>query len=78
LCRSLRPLLLESIVPASVQRQLAILQVQDRGDDIVEQVPLVADHDQRALIGLEKALQPQRRLEVEVVRRLVEQQHVGI
>ncbi len=46
-------------------------------DDVVEQVALVTDHDQGPGIALQEVLEPQRRFKVEVVRRLVEQQHVG-
>ena len=75
--RALGALPLEGVVAARIERQLAALEVEDGVDDIVEQVALVADDDQRAGIGLEEVLEPQRRFEVEVVRRLVEQQHVG-
>ena len=51
--------------------------MEDGVDDIVEEVALVADDDQRAGIALEEVLEPQRRFEIEVVRRLVEQQQVG-
>ena len=37
----------------------------------------MADHDQRPGIALEEALEPQRRFEIEVVRRFVQQQHIG-
>ena len=50
--------------------------MQDGVDDIVEQVALVADDDQRSGIALQEVLEPQRRFEVEVVRRLVEKQQV--
>ena len=47
-------------------------------DDIVEEVALVADHEDRRRIGFEEILQPQHRFEIEVVRRLVEQQQIGL
>ena len=71
-------LALEAVIAAAVERDLAALEVEDDVDDIVEQVALVADHHQRAGIILEVILEPQRRFEIEMVRRLVEQQHVGL
>ena len=76
--RALGALALEAVIAAGVERDLAALEVEDGVDDVVEQVALVADHDQRAGIALEEVLEPQRRFEVEVVRRLVEQQQVGL
>ena len=47
-------------------------------DDVVEQIALVADDDHRRAVALEEILQPQGRFEIEMVRRLVEQQQVGL
>src|SRR3546814_6609333 len=47
-------------------------------DHIVEQVAFVADDDKLARIASQEAFQPHRRLQVEVVGRLVEQQQVGV
>ena len=69
---------LEIVIAAGVERDLAALEVEDGVDDIVQKVAFVADDDQRAGIILEEILEPQRRFKVEVVRRLVEQQHVGL
>jgi hypothetical protein len=52
--------------------------VKDVVDDVVEEVALVADDQHRRLVALEEILQPQGRFEVEVVRRFVEQQQVGL
>ena len=70
-------LFFKGIISAGVQRQLAALQMQDVIDNIVQQIALVADDDQRAGIGLQEILQPQRRLQIEVVRWLVEQHDIG-
>jgi hypothetical protein len=51
----------------------------DRGDPIngsVEEGAVVGDDDERAAIGLEEPLEAREPVEVEVVRRLVEQEHV--
>ncbi len=45
--------------------------------DVVEEVAVVRDRDDRAGVLLEEALEPRHRLGVEVVGRLVEQQQVG-
>src|SRR3546814_10752878 len=52
--------------------------MQDMVDDIVEEVALVTDDDELAGIAAQEAFEPHRRFEVEVVRRLVEQQQVGV
>ena len=69
---------LEGIVAAAPEGELAVDQVDDRIDRRVEQVAVVADDDHRARIAREIALQPQRAFEVEVVRRLVEEQEVRL
>ena len=38
----------------------------------------MADHDKLPRIGAQEAFKPHRRFEVEVVRRFVEQQQVGV
>ena len=47
-------------------------------DEVLHERAVVADEDDRALVGAQEALEPRDRLEVEVVGRLVEQQHVGL
>ena len=74
---ALAALALEGGVAAAIERELAGLEVQDPIDRVVEQVAIVADDDHRARIARDMLLQPERRLEVEVVGRLVEQQQVG-
>ena len=44
--------------------------------DVVEQLAVVADHQDRALVVDEQVLEELQRLQVEVVRRLVEHEHV--
>ena len=67
----------EGVVAALVERQLLPVQVQDRVDRPVQQVAVVADDEHGVRVAREEALEPDRALEVEVVGRLVEQQHVG-
>jgi chloramphenicol 3-O-phosphotransferase len=44
---------------------------------VVEEGPVVADQEQRARVVLQQLLEQFQRLDVEVVGRLVEHQHVG-
>ena len=53
------------------------IEVQHTSDRLVEQVEVVADHQQRAAVGAQELQQPRLGVDVEVVGRLVEQQHVG-
>ena len=48
-----------------------------RVDDPVHEVPVVRRHEERAGKRLEEGFEPDDRFDVEVVRRLVEEEHVG-
>src|SRR5206468_5772525 len=76
--RSLGTLTLEAVIAAGVERDLAPFEMQDGVDDIVQEIPLVTDDDQRAGVALEEVLKPQRSFEVEVVRRLIQKQQVRL
>ena len=56
---------------------LAAIEFEDPLGDVVEEVPVVGDGDDRAGVVTEEPLEPVDRLGVEVVGRLVEQQQVG-
>ena len=47
-------------------------------DDVIQKIALVTHDDEAAAIGLQKGFEPQGRLEIEMVGRLVEQQQVGL
>ena len=71
-------LLLEPGGVVALERQpLAAVELEDPARDVVEEVAVVGDGDDGALVRLEEALEPGDRLGVEVVRRLVEEQQVG-
>ena len=53
------------------------VEVEDTGDRLVEQVEVVADDEQGAAVGPQEAHQPLLGVDVEVVGRLVEAQHVA-
>ena len=76
--REPRLLLLEPArVVALVGDAAAAVELEDPAGDVVEEVPVVRDRDDGALVVGEEALEPEHRFGVEVVRRLVEQQQVG-
>ncbi len=54
------------------------VEVEDLVDGLLEQVVVVADHDEAAAVALEEVAQPDDRVGVEVVGRLVEDQHLGV
>ena len=55
----------------------AAIELQDPARDVVEEVAIVRDRDDRPRVLVQVVLQPGDALRVEVVGRLVEQQHVG-
>ena len=56
----------------------AAVELEDPAGDVVEEVAVVGDGDDRARVLLQEALEPRHRLGVEVVGGLVEQQQVGL
>jgi hypothetical protein len=67
----------ERRVVAVVQRHGGVVHVQDVRGDVVEEAVVVRDHDHRAGETPQELLEPADRQDVQVVGRLVEQQHVG-
>ena len=55
----------------------AAIELENPAGDVVEEVAIVRDGDDRAGVVLQKPLEPGDRLRVEMVRRLVEQQEIG-
>ena len=70
-------LVLETRVVARVELGAAFVQVQRVGAQAVEELAVVRDHQQHAWVLLQPLLQPEHRIEVEVIGRFVEQQQVG-
>ena len=70
-------LALELGVVAGVQLRLAVVQVQGVGGDVVEELAVVRDHQQRAGIAPQPLFHPHDGVEIEVVGRFVEQQQVA-
>ena len=55
-----------------------VVEFEDDGAYTVEEEPVVGDHQQRLIAPAKETLQPLDHLKVEVVRRLVEDQQVGL
>ncbi len=64
-------------VVARVGGDPPLVQLPDPGDDLVEEVAVVAHDHHRDRLARQVALEPLGRGDVEVVRRLVEEHHVG-
>nr|VVM92611.1 hypothetical protein PS652_02868 [Pseudomonas fluorescens] len=68
---------LERSVAATVEGQLALLDVGDVINHGIEEIPVVGNQQQRARIAFEPVFQPEDGIQVQVVGRFVEQQQVG-
>ena len=73
-----RPLPLVEVVVAGVGRDLAAVDLGDPADDAVHELAVVRGHEERAGERLQELLEPDDRLDVEVIGGLVHQQHVGL
>jgi hypothetical protein len=68
---------LELRVVAAVARHPSILQMQRDVAHRVQELAVMRNHDQRAGVAVQPVLEPDDRVEIEVIRRLVEQQQIG-
>ena len=77
---SIRAAMLDEVVAvvADVVGERAQRQIGDARDDGVEEEAVVRHEDDRVRVGVEVFLEPVARFEIEVVRRLVEQQQVRL
>ena len=73
-----RPLALVEVVVPRVHRDLAVVDLGDLRHDAVHEVAVVRGHQQRAGARFQEAFEPDDRLDVEMVGRLVHQQDVGL
>ena len=60
-------------VVALVRDASAAVELEDPAGDVVEEVPVMRDRDDGALVVRQEALEPEDRFRIEVVRRLVEE-----
>jgi RNase P/RNase MRP subunit p29 len=65
-------------VVAGIELRLAVVQLHDARDDAVEEIAVVGDGQDGPLKFFNIALEPFHRVHIEVVRRLVEQQDIGL
>src|SRR5690348_6629508 len=73
-----RALALVELVVARIAGERAAVDLDDLVDDAVHEGAVVRGHQQRAVVALEEAFEPDQAFEVEVVRGLVEQHGVGL
>jgi len=66
------------VIAAPVADQPALADFDNAADDLVEELAVVRNDEDRARITLEIFLEPEQRLEVEVVGRLVQQQQIRL
>jgi len=66
----------ELAVIAAVTLDLPVLQMQRDVADGIEEFAIMRDHDQRSRIAMQPVFQPDDRIEIQVVRRFVQQQQV--
>ena len=66
------------VVVAAVADQPALADLDDAADKLVQELAVVRDDENRAGVALQILLEPEQRLEVEMVGRLVEQQQVRL
>src|SRR5581483_424140 len=57
---------------------IRMIQLEHPLADVVEEVAVVTDDDERLGLASQERLEPEDRLDIEMVRRLVEQQHIGL
>ena len=63
---------------AAITEKLALADFHDAADEVVEELAIVRDDEDRAGVALQMALEPEQGFEVEMVRRLVEHQQVRL
>jgi hypothetical protein len=72
----LRTLMFEARVIAGVELRAPVVQMQNMRRHAVEELAVVRDHQQHAGILQQPLLEPEHRIEIEMVGRLVEQQQI--
>ena len=68
----------EDVVVAGVAVQPLVADLDDPGDELVEELPVVRDHQDRPGVVAQVVLEPDQRLQVEMVGRLVQHQDVRL
>ena len=63
---------------AGIGAQNAAVEFDDACGDIVQKTAVVGNHDQAAFKSFEQVFQPDNRVDVQMVGRLIQQQYVGL
>ena len=72
-----RALLFVEIIISGIAREPAAVDLDDLGDDAIDELAIMRRHQQRAFVAFQKLLKPDQAFEIEMVARLVEQHDVG-
>ena len=70
--------LIPKLIVADIHLYAAVVDIDDVRADVVEEVTVVADNENRSEIVAEEIFKPSHRLDVKTVRRLVEQNYLGV
>ena len=65
------------IVVAGIDLELLIIQVGDMRAHLIEEMTVMTDDNHGGFIVIERAFKPTNRMDIQIVGRLIEQQHVG-
>ncbi|MCY1375742.1 hypothetical protein D9M69_631790 [compost metagenome] len=65
-------------VITSIQGDLFKVKVGNIRTNVIQEVPVMGNHDHRILKVHQEVFQPEDRLDVKVVRRLIQEQHIGV
>ena len=66
----------EIVVVAGIDLQLLEIEIGDVRAHLIQEMPVVADDDHGGVVVVERPFEPADRVDVEIVGRLIEQQHV--
>ena len=73
-----RALLQVEIEVARVRREVAAIDLDDLRHEAIEKLAIVGGHHERALEVAQEVLEPEDRLDVEMVGGLIEEEHIGL
>ena len=67
----------EDGIIARIASELSVVDMQDDVGDAVQKIPVVGNDDQGATVTFEPVFKPQDGIQIEVVRRFIQQQQIG-
>ena len=65
-------------VVAAVHAGSSVIEVDNLRHDMIEEVPVMGDEQNRTVVALQHLLKPLNRLDIEVVRRLIEDEEIRL